>query len=70
MSTNDYSQLRTLLSNFCRNELNHGRCTEECCEVCCVNETYDKTRSSETLDKVEKSLYSNINNKHKQQHIY
>ena len=53
MSANDYSLLRTLLSNFCRNELNHGRCTEECCEFCCVNETYGKPRSSETLDKDE-----------------
>lgn len=53
MSTNNYSQLRTLLSNFCRNEFNHGRCDKECCEFCCVKETYDKTRISETLDKDE-----------------
>ena len=53
MSTNDYSQLRTLLSNFCRNEFNHGHCDKECCEFCCVKETYDKTRISETLDKDE-----------------
>ena len=53
MSTNDYSQLRTLLSNFCRNEINHGRCAADCCEFCCVNETYDKTKSSETLDELD-----------------
>lgn len=53
MSTNNYSQLRTLLSNFCRNAINHGRCTEDCCEFCCVNETYDKTKSFETLDKLD-----------------
>lgn len=53
MSTNNYSQLRTLLSNFCRNEINHGRCAADCCEFCCVNETYDKTKSSETLDELD-----------------
>lgn len=39
MSTNDYPQLRTLLLNFCRNEINHGRCPADCCEFCCVNKT-------------------------------
>lgn len=53
MSTNNYSQLRTRLSNFCRNEINHGRCIQDCCEFCCVNETFDKTKSSETLDEEE-----------------
>lgn len=53
MSTNNYSQLRSLISDFCRNEINHGRCTAECCEFCCVNETYDKTKNSETLDEEE-----------------
>lgn len=53
MSTNNYSQLRTLLSNFCRNEINHGRCIQDCCEFCCVNETFDKIKSSETLDEEE-----------------
>ena len=53
MSTNDYSQLRTLLSNFCWNDQYHGRCAKECCEFCCINETYDKTKRSETLDKDE-----------------
>lgn len=53
MSTNNYSQLHVLLSNFCRNEINHGRCTADCCEFCCVNETFDKIKSSETLDEDE-----------------
>lgn len=53
MSTNNYSQLRTLLSNFCRNEINHGRCIQDCCEFCCVNETLDKIKSFETLDEEE-----------------
>ena len=51
MSTNNYSQLRTLISDFCRNEINHGRCAEDCCEFCCMNEAYDKTKVSGTLDK-------------------
>lgn len=53
MKNTEFTELRSLLSAYCRNEINHGHCTEDDCEFCCMNEAYEKVKNSEKLDSEE-----------------
>ena len=50
MTKTEMSNLKTLMSTFCRNEINHNRCEEDCCEFCPINSAYEKIQDSETLE--------------------
>lgn len=53
MKNIEFIELRSLLSAYCRNEINLGYCTEDTCEFCCINEAYEKVKNSETLNSEE-----------------
>lgn len=42
MNKEEIQTFRRMFSTYCRQEINKGRCTEDCCDFCSVNNAYDK----------------------------
>ncbi len=50
MTKAEMSNLKTLISTFCRNEINHNRCDEGECDYCPMNFAYEKVQDTEADD--------------------
>ena len=50
MTKTEIANLKSLISTFCRNEINHNRCTADTCEFCPMNAAYEKVQDSEALE--------------------
>ena len=48
MTKAEISNLKSLISIFCRNEINHNRCAADDCEFCPMNSAYEKVRDLES----------------------
>ena len=53
MTKTEIANLKSLISTFCRNEINHNRCVADECEFCPMNSAYKKVQESDTLDEEE-----------------
>lgn len=49
MTKTEISNLKSLISTFCRNEINNNRCDEGECAYCPVNSAYEKLQDSESF---------------------
>lgn len=50
MTNTEISNLKSLMRDFCRNEINHNRCETDTCEFCPMSAAYDKVAESEELN--------------------
>jgi len=53
MTKTEIANLKSLISTFCRNEINNNRCDEGECEFCPMNAAYEKIQESESSDEEE-----------------
>lgn len=49
MTKTEISNLKSLISTFCRNEIIHNRCKADECEFCPMSSAYEKVRDSEAF---------------------
>lgn len=42
MNETDKQTFKTLFSDYCRSQINAGRCSEDDCEFCPVDDAYEK----------------------------
>ena len=53
MTKTEIANLKSLISTFCRNEINHNHCHADDCEFCPMNSAYEKVQDSESSDEEE-----------------
>ena len=49
MTKTEIANLKSLISTFCRNEINHNRCDEGECAYCPMNSAYEKVQDLESF---------------------
>ena len=50
MTKTEIANLKSLISTFCRNEINNNRCTADTCEFCPMNAAYEQVQDSENRE--------------------
>ena len=53
MTKTEIANLKSLISTFCHNEINHNRCTDDDCEFCPMSSAYEKAQDAKSSDEEE-----------------